>query len=544
MSTRKFIGALATIAAPAIALILYFGLGLHQLELPGLYYDEAFDALPALEVLLGGTPSAAMSVAAFGRSWPVMLHPHIGPTSTYVDLAAFAVAGPSVEAVRAAHLAVGGLTLVLLWWLARRWFGAVVAGWATILCATAPAFVWWNRAGANWSATLLPLALGLVLALARWSATGDARALVVGAWCVGAGLTTKLNFVWLFPPLALAALARLGIAGSLRAARGLSPRALAAAIGAFVVGASPWLLYNLRTGGETFRFVAGNAVHTEYGNDNLAVLHNVAFLAHDFTSVMGGSTGEFPAPAGGGDRLPALLFVASAVLLTARALRDRRCHPPHRLFLVCMLGVFLTVGTVTTSRVGARHLFMLVPFAWLMVAVAAADLASALGRWSDDGRLAVVSHALVAAVVLGHLADHVRIHRFLAATGGYGVWSSAVSTLTERLQTTYASRTPIAMDWGLMRNVAFLSETRIAPREMFEYRPAPSAGFGDVAATLIRDPRNLYVFHAPAFTQFHGYREALEAAAITAGKRLELVETLAQRDGTPNILLYAVNDGR
>ena len=510
-------GSLAAGAGLAIALAVYFALGLYQLELPGFYYDEAFDALPALEMRMGIRPDVAMSVPFLGRYWPVMLHPHIGPTSTYVDLLAFWIVGPSVEAVRGAHLAVGALTLVLLWSLARRWFGDLVAVSATILCATAPPFVWWNRAGANWSATLLPLALGLVLALSRWMATRSTLALAAAALLLGAGLATKINFVWLCPPIALTALMMLGPVGLMRALRGVSGRGLAGALVAFLVGASPLLLYNLRTAGETLRFVAGNAVHTEYGQDNLAVLHNVAFLARDFTSVMGGSTGEFPAPSGG--RLPALVFVASAIYLSVRCLRSRRRYAADggALFLALMIGVLFTLGTVTTSRVGARHLFMLVPFAWLVVAVATGDARGALRRGLDRHRrvaraAAALPIVLLAAIVLGHVSDHRNIHRFLTATGGYGVWSSAISTLSERLETTYASRTPLAMDWGLMRNVAFISSTRVVPREAFEYRPQPSPQFHELAATLIRDPRNLYVFHTPAFTEFRGYREALDAS--------------------------------
>src|SRR5688572_31983959 len=34
-------------------LILYTGLSLYQIELPGLHYDEAFEAAPALQMLLG-----------------------------------------------------------------------------------------------------------------------------------------------------------------------------------------------------------------------------------------------------------------------------------------------------------------------------------------------------------------------------------------------------------------------------------------------------------------------------------------------------------
>ena len=70
--------------------------GTYDRRLPGLKYDEAFDAVPILESLQGREPGCARTVALLGRSWPLMIHPHIGPTSACVAMLSFFLFGVSV----------------------------------------------------------------------------------------------------------------------------------------------------------------------------------------------------------------------------------------------------------------------------------------------------------------------------------------------------------------------------------------------------------------------------------------------------------------
>src|SRR5262249_32873459 len=133
---------------------LYFAIGLGHLDLPGLQADEGYDAAVALGMRDPGearwaiAPVASLEVG--GRAWPLMLHPHVGPTGIYLSAAGLALLGVSVEALRVTQLSVGALSLGLLWLLANRWFGAATAAVAVLFCGTAPAFVWWNRGGNNW----------------------------------------------------------------------------------------------------------------------------------------------------------------------------------------------------------------------------------------------------------------------------------------------------------------------------------------------------------------------------------------------------------
>src|SRR5262249_16987533 len=157
-------------------------------------------AVPALDVLHHQHPQCVSTFRFLGRRLPLMLHPHIGPTSTYYDLLVFELFGVSVETLRVAQLALGSLTLGLLFALARSGFGGGTAAIAVLLCATHAAFIWWTRAGANFTAPLLPISLGMLLLLTRWyrrAVAGDragAAALIGAAFLLGLGLSTKLLF--------------------------------------------------------------------------------------------------------------------------------------------------------------------------------------------------------------------------------------------------------------------------------------------------------------------------------------------------------------
>ncbi len=554
-----------SVVALVASVASYLAVGLWDLDVPGLQYDEAYDAVAAIDLLRGSksSPSAVTSIKLGHRRVPVMIHPHIGPTSAYIALVAFSIAGVSTHVLRVSQLAVGVVTLVLLWLLARTWFDAVVAAVTVVLCGTAPPFLWWSRAGINWTLPLLPIALAMMLALTRWWRTRRSRPLIVAAFLLGAGITTKILFIWLLPALALTAVLVLGVRGVARELRALPASLRRAGAAAFAAGLLPSIIHNVMTLGGTFRFVAGNALRTKlYGHDNLDFMNNVSYMVREFLHTMGGDTDGFLVPSGGraGTLLfeAALLAVALGCVLRWRAIRRRpdgaRDAMPGlraRVLLFLLTVTMIPLSTVTTSSMGVTYLFLLVPFAWMLAAVGLVDTARAIGAWLPSRSPAVRSTfaaaaALAVTLALGtaNVAANVWSQRFLEYTGGMGAWSDAVTTLATKLEHDYAGDTPIAMDWGFKANVAFLTNGRVRMNERFEYGPHPSDDFAESCAGMLATPTNVYVFHAPAATAFRGHREVLEATAARLGKPLEVFETLSQRDGTPNIVILGTPEAR
>src|SRR5262245_37884318 len=97
--------ALAAAAAPAA------WLALRDLEVPGLYYDEVIQALPAAEFLReGGRPlqiPGARSTWLAGGWFPLMTQPYMGALKSQLLIPVFAAFGASTTSLRTTTFAWG-----------------------------------------------------------------------------------------------------------------------------------------------------------------------------------------------------------------------------------------------------------------------------------------------------------------------------------------------------------------------------------------------------------------------------------------------------
>ena len=89
----------ADIASVSIACLAFFFICTHQLDLPGLYNDEAFDVIPAMQVVLGHPVELqrGAGIDLFGVTLPLMSSSdYQGITSTYLAIPFFAIGGVNV----------------------------------------------------------------------------------------------------------------------------------------------------------------------------------------------------------------------------------------------------------------------------------------------------------------------------------------------------------------------------------------------------------------------------------------------------------------
>lgn len=522
--------------------------GTYDLRLPGLQYDEAFDAVPILESLQGREPGCARAVALLGRSWPLMIHPHIGPTSAYVALVSFSLFGVSVESLRCSQLAIGVLTLLLLVVAARSWFDDRTAALAVLLCGTSPAFIWWSRAGANWTVPLLPIALAMLLLLVRWWRRDGAGSLVAAAFLLGLGITTKILFVWLLPALALAALLVAGPRRLWSRARSIRTVVHVAAAAALVVGLLPFLIHNVATG-DVFRNIRENALRTRYGHDNTTLLRNLWQQARDFAAVLDGDTMLGP-----GGRAFASAVVLLAVLYTLwHSVRRTSGRPGSgavarrgdarglRLLLVLIPLTVLPLSTVSTSGIGATYLFIIVPFVWLLLATVLADGLMLAGPDGSGWRWLRLATVLVLVATLGNnIATNVRLVRYLTATGGRGIWSDSIFAVADTLENEDRGRPVVAMDWGLARSVEFLTQLRVPVGEGCEFAPEPSAAYAEACRSVLREENAVYLVRAPHGSAFPRCWDVCRGIAHDGGKEFVLERTFSERDGVANTFLYSL----
>ncbi|MEO8284813.1 MAG: glycosyltransferase family 39 protein [Chloroflexota bacterium] len=330
-------------AVVAVSCLVFLGLCLYQLQLPGLYPDEAFDVIPAMQLLLGHPVELQRNIGLhiFGLDLPLMSSSdYQGVTSTYMALPFFALGGINVVSLRAMTVTVGLIGVVLTYFLARAWFGRPVARLAVVLIAVSPAWVFWSRLGVYVVSQVMPIGAGALLALTHWvrgRPFGKRNGvLYLGAFLLGLGLTTKLLFLWFIAAVVLTSLILWGRPIWERRRAWLAERhswlrmCLWSGL-AFCLGASPFIVYNVLSGGtfNLLRHTISAPGSTGHGVNNSAFLRNLWTEADAFKVLLDGGYFWFQGKdsATYANPLTPAFFALAALGLVAFMLYDRSKQP-------------------------------------------------------------------------------------------------------------------------------------------------------------------------------------------------------------------------
>ncbi len=322
--------------------IIFFTLCMYRLDLPGLYNDEAFDVIPAMQIVLGHPVELQRGVGLhlFGVDLPLMSSSdYQGVTSTYLAIPFFALGGVSVQSLRLMTVLVGVAGVVVAFFLARSWFGPTAARLTALMLAVSPSWVFFSRVGVYVVSEVMPLAAGALLAFTIWVRSAPGRRnlpLYVGALLTGLGLTTKLLFIWFITAVAVLALLFYGrrVWEGRRVWWGRRWHVLRVAVltfAAFCIGAFPFLLYNLLTRGTYYliRDALTNLHSTAHGVDNTAILRNLWTKADAFKVLLDGGYFWFQSAQGHPyfNLLTPTVFAVSAVGLVYLTLSARYGTP-------------------------------------------------------------------------------------------------------------------------------------------------------------------------------------------------------------------------
>lgn len=506
-------GRLIGVAIMSAITLLYLGLSLYQLDLPGLHYDEAFEAVPAVQ-LLQGQPVTAFRQSGLlvgGRLWPWMTQDYIGALNTYLSIPFIWLLGPTPVALRVMSVGLGLVTLLLTARLAVRLTGPAWVGWvAALLLAVEPTFVFWNRQGVFVTAVTAPLGLAATLCWLNRFERGRWPWSLAGAFLFGLGLYAKVLFVWLIFGLVGAAVL-LNLGRLLRSPRQviapLSPAELAGAALAFGLGCWPLIAYNLQTGG-TWLSITEHSTTSYYGVNNLAFGPNLLERLGQLWTLLAGSHFWYLGRVGS-DNLSPALFVGVLVLVVLSSIRIffgtggrpglekiKAAQSALFPFLVIVLVVLASIGTV--SALWITHFAVLMPWPALAVAVGSWFIGHHL-QPPNKTRSPLLKLALglsLAVLSAGHLLATLRYHQALSQSGGLGAHSDAVYDLSTWLD--HHSRGPVvAMDWGLAAPVAYLTNGRVTPIEVFGYAWQSDVQLSDRLSGFIQHPDTFYLWRAP-----------------------------------------------
>lgn len=533
----------------ALALAVFGALALYQIELPGLHNDEAREAgLLAVQLVRGLPIDAFRGVGIGARGYPLMVQDYIGALNVYLTAPAIALLGTGAPAVRFVSVLIGMAGIVTTFGLARALFGQRAGLIAAGLLAVQPSYLFWNRQGVLVASLTIPLAAGLIWLGAAWARRGGWNRALAAGLVAGVGIYAKLLFIWVLGAFASSLLLVNMLAGLRAAVQGAPlqwwPRRPTAAeglaaVGGFVAGMLPLLVYNVRSGGTLFS-VGANLSTSFYGVDNLAFGPNLLARWDQFRAVIAGRDHLWYLGGSAGNPLWEWALGAAVAVVAWQVVRQGRGWRAA-LALLLALPFGIAQSAFTVSGLFPTHFAIFTPLWTTIVAGAAAAL---LGHRLGMGP--VLRRIVQTATVIGLLAlagrdvaVDVYYHRRLAATGGLGVHSDAIYRLVDELER-LSPPAVVAMDWGFAPQVQQLTENRIAPQEIFGYTWAPDAEFANRLAPYLQQPGSALVFHWANETIFPR-KEAFEALAKQAGVSFEQVSVVSRRDGAPIYEIFIVN---
>lgn len=575
---------------PALALLVFLALSLQQLHLPGFYYDEALDLVPMLELMQGRSPELLRGIGV--GPLPVMLLDYMGSLGGYLTLPFMWLFGPGYVSARAQPIFFSCLTIVLAWLLARRWFGDGVAAATVLLLAVNPSFIWFSRQGISVTSVMTVFSLGSLLLLdalmkqreSQESATGErasplsARLLALGCGVlIGLGLWAKLLFLrWVIVLVVMGVVFLLTRSPEVRRIqsqkalwKALIPKLCVVLIGV-ALGALPLIYYNavglLRDGHAwTIALLVSSLTQPtqQFGVDNTAFFQNIHKAVDDARVFVDGSYFWYNGiPFSNVYAVPALVLSAivggALAIVRGHGLGDLPVCQQHRrdearcfFAIVAGIATLIVLGAFTVSGLWSTHQFIMLPLPQIVLACGAVWLGEQVVRlvlrsWHSTVRrawhMALAGGVVCLLLALPFTRDiwvSEQHHATLARTGGSGRFSDAVYKLAAWLDANGVHQ-PVALDWGIEKNVRVLTADRVRPVEIFGYAEQADDAFRRRAAEMLQDPDRRYIV---LWERFAVYNRRQDFTEIANRMGRQVVETFIahEKSGLP---VYVVLEAR
>ncbi len=520
----------------AAVLAAFLGLGALWINRPGLQYDETLYVLASYP--RDDTP-IAYTMHIRGQPVALMLISYLGALKGWLWVPIQRLWTGSAAPVRLPALMLGAAGLGFLYLLARRAFNWQTALAATALAASDPIYLFTTRL--DWGPVVLQrlCLLAGCFALLRWYQKRRLADLGLGGFALGVGVFDKATFLWLLAALA-AASAIVFPRQVWQSRRGKAP---ALAVAGFLLGASPFLYYNWKWRGETFR---QQAARTEQYAEKL---RGVQYLLQG-TVIIGWLSRDMEGPPlDPPDRLARLAYAFAprqpfaetlllpAILLALLILPALPFSAWGRAMLWLLAFWLLALAQMLPVRSGGavHHLALLLPWPHLFVAAGLVGAREGLLVWLERPKWRRLLAALLWIAMLALVGANLRAvahhyYRILGYGGGIG-WSEAIYGLERSLQRARPEKI-LLLDWGISTQVRVLSGDRLPVTEAAQ--PQGASYQGGYLESWLRNPRALYVKHAAgepaAFPQI---AEAFRKLATQLGYIIEVVEVIRDPRGRP-----------
>lgn len=410
---------------------------------------------------------------------------------------------------------------------------------ATLLLATDPTFLLTDTF--DWGPVAIEhlLLVTACLALVKYhqeraqNSHPAERWLALGFLCIGLALWNKAVFLWALTGLTIATVAvcRKELLGLLKI------RQAGIAIAFFILGASPFLAYNLRHRNATLK-TSANLEIPDWG----VKFHQLRMALQGtsmFSYMVSEESRELPKP-----HLSSLGHFTSSV-------RDRLGSHHSTLTdyaaLLCLLAVplwwksrpawfALVFSTVTwllmavTRGAGAsaHHAVLLWPFPQLFIAIVLAAIPWRAVTWLAAALLGITNLLVLNQYVLQMEQD-----------GAAPLFTDAVYAL-DRALSAHTSETIYVTDWGIQNVVALLEKGRLKLENAegdFE-GPEITDGIRAHITNMAADQNSIFIGHVAGQEVFEGSRERVARAAESAGLHKQILQIIPDSNGRPMFEIF------
>jgi hypothetical protein len=518
-----------------IVCLVFAALELVLIPLAGVQDDEVLFTSPLF--LPAFTP---YTLAVLHHHLPLMVFPYTGALKTYLYWPILHLFGSNAYSLRVPMVVAGVLTILGFYDFAKRIAGIHASLLAALLLASDPSFLLPDTF--DWG----PVALQHLLLVAGCCliARGNLRS---SFFVFGLALWDKAVFVWPLAGLGAGALAAYlpEIRQALRDKRRIAEAALA-----FVIGASPLIVYNIQSRSETVRSTAHFS------------LERLPLKVHELDLALNGS-GLFgfvaaresegnpkPAISTGarfttwihdrlGDRHSDLFPVAVAIALLAAPFWWRSpVRKPALFAIVFSIVTFAFMAVTRDAGEAVHHTILLWPMPQLLVGAALAALCPPpMPLPNGHGSVALsepralasgfFSFVLASILVLSNLLVLNQYIFQLDRYGAHGNFTDAIYPLAEDLRAAPAEHIYV-MDWGLTETLTFLGRGKLplfaGADPFFTETPDPQQLY--FISKMFTDPQGLFVGHIREREVFTGVDARFVAAAGASGYRKEIVRTI------------------
>ena len=511
------------------ACLFFFCTGRCILTHLGLQNDEALFGAAIFE------PRDAYMIKFAHSGLPIMLMSYLGTLKSWIYAPILSVFGTGVSALRDPVLLAGVVSVWLFYLLLRRIAGERAAVIGCGLLAVDSLYL--LTICFDWGPVALQhlLLLGGMLLLIKFYQERGGLALAGGWFLLGLAMWDKALAIWM--------LSGIGIAGMATFPRQILAvttfRRVLISVWAFLLGALPLVIYNVKQPLATFR---GNVT---YQTGEIPVKARLLLATADsggLFSWLANEDWETKNP-----HQPKGLIQTASAGISALA-----SHPRHNLTLwafglalllaplahgnakrailfalLAMLAGWSQMAVTAKAGGSVHHTILLWPFPQMVIGVSLAAASRRLGR----AGIPAVAAASIVMMVSGALVTN-EYFRLMIRNGGGQNWTDAIFRLSDYMKGV-SSGDVFCVDWGILNSLRLLNQGKLKLREGGDpiSKPELTGDDREFLQRMIADPGHVFINHTKDFEFFEGVNAKLVKYAADLGFRREIVAVIPDSYG-------------